>query len=41
MKALDLVVLDKKIFEICILKTYLFYPETYLCIQSEPFEQKK
>jgi len=37
-KALGLVVSDKKIFENCILKTY-FDPLTYLCNQSEPFER--
>jgi len=39
MKALGLVISDKKIFESCILKTYFFDPVTYLCNQSEPFEQ--
>ena len=39
MKALGLVVSDKKIFEYCIWKTYFFYPMTNLCNQSELFEQ--
>ena len=39
MKALGLVVLDKKIFENCIVKHLFFYPVTYLCNQSEPIEQ--
>ena len=37
MKALGIVVSDKKIFENCILETY--YPVTYLCNQLEQFEQ--
>jgi len=39
MKALVLVVSDKKIFENCMLKTFFFDPVTYLSNQSEPFEQ--
>jgi len=39
MKALGIVVSDKKIFKSCILKTYFVDPVTYLCNQSEPFEQ--
>ena len=39
MKALGLVVLDKKIFENCILKTYFLTPVTYLSNQSELFEE--
>ena len=38
MKALGLVVSDKKIFESCIFKTY-FLPCDLLSNQSEPFEQ--
>jgi len=38
MKALGLVVSDKKTFENCIMKTF-FDPVTYLSNQSEPFEQ--
>jgi len=34
-----LVLSDKNIFENCIMKTYFFDPVTYLCDQSEPFEQ--
>jgi len=36
-KALGFVVLDKKIFKKCILKTF-FYTVTNLCNQSEPFK---
>jgi len=39
MKALGLVVSDKKTFENCILKTYFFDPVTYLCNHLEWFEQ--
>jgi len=39
MKAMGLVVSDKKIFENYILKTYFSDPVTYLFKQSEPFEQ--
>jgi len=39
MKALGLVVSDKKVFENFILKTYIFDHVTYFCNQSEPFEQ--
>jgi len=38
MKALGLVVLDKKSFENCIIKNLVFYPMMYLCNQSEPYE---
>ena len=39
MKALGIVVQDKKIFENNIFKNLLFDPVTYICNQSEPFEQ--
>jgi len=38
MKALGIVVSDKKIFEKCILQIY-FDPVSYLCNQLEQFEQ--
>ena len=38
MKALGLVVLDKKIFEKLPFENLCFDPMTYLCNQSEPFE---
>jgi len=38
MKALGLVVSDKKIFEKLQFENLLFDPVTYLCNQSEPFE---
>jgi len=38
MKALGLVVSDKKIFESFILKP-IYWPVTYLCNQPERFEQ--
>jgi len=39
MKALGLVVLDKKIFENCNLKTYFSDLVTYLCNQLKRLEQ--
>jgi len=39
MKALGLVVSDKKIFESFISKNLFFDPVAYICNQSEPFEQ--
>jgi len=39
MKALGIVVSDKKIFENCIFKNLFFDPVNYLCNQLEQFEQ--
>jgi len=39
LKALGLVVSDMKIFEKMHFENLLFDPVTYLCNQSEPFEQ--